>query len=454
MNPRLALYLMPSFAVLATAVIVLGPGRERPAFGARVWGLPAEGAKSTALRISTMEREFGADRALAVTDLTVTLSQGGKVLGSWFGDSGEDGIAEATIALQEGLSGAIDARVTRGQAVLADGPIQVQPSQRVNVARSFAAGKNQGLVWIQVDVEGGVLAAPFPGLMRVHVSRDGPPVPAAKLVVAVTGADVEGAPGGTRELTADAGGNATLRLTPTWHAVEVKVEATDPRSDPPVKGTWDGGLTVKPGAMTLSPAGTREGDGWVPAGFEVRSPVPRDRAYVSVMTWRGRVFGAVVPLSPDGKGFHRGTLTVPSALRGEVAAVTVAGDAEEQGAGTVAWPLQSVDAVFATPAITRLLDGVPLAERAEKKRASTARLVSVGVAFAAALFEAVLLVLYSRESQRRLSAHLEAQIEDLSEREAAARIAAAPGSRAFMLVTAIGLVVLGFGAVAAFAIVK
>ena len=36
MAGRRALYLMPSFAVLATAALVLGPGRERPAVGARV----------------------------------------------------------------------------------------------------------------------------------------------------------------------------------------------------------------------------------------------------------------------------------------------------------------------------------------------------------------------------------------------------------------------------------
>jgi hypothetical protein len=63
-------------------------------------------------------------------------------------------------------------------------------------------------------------------------------------------------------------------------------------------------------------------------------------------------------------------------------------------------------------------------------------------------------VLYSRESQRKLAAHMAQLSEDAEERAAASRMTAAPLSRAITLVAAIGLVVLGFGAVAAFAIVR
>ena len=95
--PRGALYLLPSMAVLATAALVLGPGRERPAIGVRVWGLPTEGGKAAALRLETMERQFGSDQAVSVEPLEVTVTQGGKTLGTWKGRSGEDGVAEAVI---------------------------------------------------------------------------------------------------------------------------------------------------------------------------------------------------------------------------------------------------------------------------------------------------------------------------------------------------------------------
>src|SRR5262245_35807770 len=85
------LYLMPSMAVLATAALVLGPGRERPSIGARVWGVPAEGGRAIALRIETMERQFGSDQAVSVDPLEVTLTQGGSRLAAWTGRSGEDG---------------------------------------------------------------------------------------------------------------------------------------------------------------------------------------------------------------------------------------------------------------------------------------------------------------------------------------------------------------------------
>ena len=202
---------------------------------------------------------------------------------------------------------------------------------------------------------------------------------------------------------------------------------------------------MKPGALWLSLDRAKP---------SVVSPVSRDRAYVSGIGDRGRVFGAVVPLAKNPSGLFEGALAADELTRHGVRAVTVAGDVQELGPGTVTWPLGSTEAVASAPRVELLLDGVPLAERLEKKRAASARLASAGVAFVAALFEAVLLVLHSRASQARLAAHLAEASEDAEDRTAAARMTASPLDRMFTLVVAVGLVLLAFGAIAAFTIVR
>lgn len=446
--PRAALYLMPSMAVLATAVLVLGPGRERPAVGARVWGVPAEGARAAAFRLETIERQFGSDQVLAIDGLELSVEQGGRRLAAWSGASGGDGVAEAPFETAEPLSGAIDVRVTRGRTLLAEGAIAMRSVPAPAFERRAAEGATKGPIALRVEIGRGILAAPFLGTLLVRATREGKAAAGLVLRPKVEGAQLFQM---GHQTTTDLNGEATLRIQPTWHSVELQIEATDPASapgaapEPRETSTWDGSLPVKPGAIWLSLDRAQR---------TVVSPAPRDRAYVSGLSDRGRVFGAVVPLVKNEAGLFEGTLPVEDLARLRVQAVTVAGDLQEVGSGTVTWPLEGTAAVVNAPRVELLLDGVPLAERLEKKRAGSARLASVGVALVAAVFEAVLLVLYSRASQARLAAHLARASEDADDRAAAARMTASPASRMFTLVTAVGLVVLAFGAIAVFAIVR
>ena len=440
--PRGALYLLPSMAVLATAALVLGPGRERPAIGVRVWGLPTEGGKAAALRLETMERQFGSDQAVSVEPLEVTVTQGGRTLGTWKGRSGEDGVAEAVIEVAEPLAGQIEVRAASGGRALAQGAVALRPAKAIQFERRMAEGKADGEIALRVEIARGVLASPFAGVVRVTGAKDGQPA-GGLVTVTVTGADLD--PESQRGLRLDANGEASIVLTPTWHAVELTVGASSAREDGAPSGGWQGGLPVQPGALWMKLRGDVA---------EVQSPVPRDRIYVSALGEKGRVFGAIVGLARDEKGVFGGTLPMGEVTRLGAVALTLAGDAQELGSGTVTFPLASTLAVAAPPRVELLVDGVPFAEKIEKKRAGLARLVSVGVAFVAALFEGILLVLYSRASQAKLAAHLAEAAEDADDRAAAKRMTAAPASRALTLVLLVGLVVLGFGAVAAFAVVR
>lgn len=442
MASRVALYVMPSFAVLATAALVLGPGRERPAVGARLWGLPADGGTRAAWRIETFERQYGSDRAVAVDPLDVSVSLGRERIASWTGRSGDDGIAEAELAKSTApLSGPIEVTITSGRQVLGTGPIPQRPAPPLTLEKRTVEGTASGPTRLTVSVERGVLASPFPGALRVVAMRDGQPAEGVILTPTANGADVLLT---DMQVTTNASGEARFTLLPTWHAVELKIEAKDPRADPP-KSTWEGGLPVQPGALYLGASRPIA---------DVLSPVPRDRIYVSALGSGGRLFGAIVALSKNEAGLYQGKLDTTPMTRLGAEAVTLAGDSQELGSGTVTWPLDSPWAVASPPRVELLYDGIPSAVKREQDRAFRARIASVGVAFLAAVLEVILLVLYSRESQRRLAAHLAQLGEDEGERAAASRIAAAPASRAIMLVMAVGLVLLGFGAVAAFSIVR
>ncbi|MBK8256505.1 MAG: hypothetical protein IPK82_28030 [Polyangiaceae bacterium] len=444
MAPRWLLYVTPTLAVCATAMLVLGPGRERPAIGARVWGIPAPGSKAFALRIETVEREFGADRTLPVENLTVEVSQPGKILGSWQGSSGPDGIAEALVPLTEPLPAQTDIAITRGKTWLARGPIHTTVASPLAFERHAVEGITQGDLAIRVEVDRGVLAAPFWADLVIAVSRGGEPALNASVRGVIEGAEV-GSKGPT--CVTDGKGKCTLQIRPMWHAVDLKVQAesdTDPVDTvPQAKGSWEGVLPVKPGALWLSPDLSL-----------VVSPVPRPRVYVSALTSAGRAAGWAVDLKRTDTGLFEAPLDAEAIKRIGATAVTVAGDPQEQGAGTVTWPAQGGGQVTAAPRVEMLFDGVPFAENLEKKRAGKARLASVGVVFAAGILEAVLLVLHSRAMQAALSAHLARASETAEDAAAASKMTASAATRAFTLVAAVGLVLLAFGAVAAFAMVR
>jgi hypothetical protein len=282
--PRAALYLMPSMAVLATAVLVLGPGRERPAVGARVWGVPAAGATKSVWRVETVERQFGADQTVPAGALELSVEQAGRRLAVWSGATGDDGVVEAPLEVSAPLAGSIEVQLRRGNTLLAQGPVALRAVAPPAFEARAVNGNAQGAITLRVEITRGVLASPFHGELRVRATRDGQPAASVTLRATAEGAQVF-EPGLLP--TTDARGEVTLRLQPTWHSVELHIEATQGQGDAQVKGSWDGTLPVKPGALWLSVD---------PARGSIASPAPRDRAYVSGLSEHGRVFGAVVPL--------------------------------------------------------------------------------------------------------------------------------------------------------------
>jgi hypothetical protein len=166
-------------------------------------------------------------------------------------------------------------------------------------------------------------------------------------------------------------------------------------------GAWRGTVPVIPGAMWLDPASN-------PDSLRIVSPVARPLAYVSVASAHARLYGAILPLAVDSRGFASAVLPVPwdrlGGLPEEPIWVVVSSDARETGTGTTGWPLpgsqSAIDPFRREARVFRdsiLLDGMPRAEALERGRRRRARTIAVGTLAFSGLLEALLLFRAARD---------------------------------------------------------
>jgi hypothetical protein len=405
---RSAQYLVPLLAIAVAAAVLLGPGRSRPVVGARVWGLSSGEGRVIALRIETLGRAFGVDDPVPLGDLSVEVSQNDAVLGRFAGSTGPDGITEARVESATEVHGDIDLRVHHAQILLAEGRIARRPAEPLPAAGSTIRGAPTGELVIAVEAARGLLAAPFPETLQLSITTsDGGRAPGVTVEASGIGGEIDPA-----RFSVDDNGRATIQITPQAHSVELSLLASAPGGK---TGRWEQILPVVPGAIWLDPGpvGMSHGDSGENAAFRptfvLVSPVPRDRAYLSVISEQGRFFGAVVPLKRDAQGFFSGSVTPSFSWAGVKAAqAVVAGDPFERGVGTVAWPVIALQGKAGLRRVELLHDGLPPAQAREQARAWSVRKAGLFVIAAAAVFEVLLLVLLNRSAQRRLDAHLQA----------------------------------------------
>jgi hypothetical protein len=184
-------------------------------------------------------------------------------------------------------------------------------------------------VLVEVGAARGVLAVPFESalLVRALVSD------ARGELVALAGASLEVELTGAELLApaapTDARGRSRLPVRPEEHSVSLRLRVRGDGRE----GGWYGALPVRPGALL----GTRDG-----AQLIVRSPIPRAQAYVSWITRRERVAGALVPLAEDPDGTSSGRLALDPAtlsrLDAEPSWAVVSSEYDKRSAGAVGWP--------------------------------------------------------------------------------------------------------------------
>jgi hypothetical protein len=430
---RVATYVLPTASVVVAALVFLGPGARLPALGARVRGLPADGASTMAFRVEVVKALYDVVDSGGAHELVVEASAPGQTLRGWHGTTGPDGVVEAKVEGSAPIHGPVAIAVTAlapRKRLLAAGEVPLGRPPAIVVSGGRIHGtQTHGDLEVHVEATRGVLSAPFLETVRVSVvGSGGGSVPTTGAVIELSGAGIDVAP---TKATADGTGTAIFNIRPLAHQVELAavVRAGDKTA------SWEGTLPVVPGAMWLAPksgAGPRA----------LLSPAPRERAYVSFWTDAGRVGGAVVLLERDAQGFHAGEVAVPEAPGARVLFASVAGDPLEQGAGTVAWPLRPAEGAVSAPPLSLLLDGLPAAQEREWQRAWASRRAGLVLVGAAALAEVLLLLVQSRAAQRRLEQHLDEASGALPAADRARLLSAArehPGLRALLAVALVGL---------------
>jgi hypothetical protein len=435
---RVATFVLPTASVLVAALVFLGPGALRPALGSRVRGLPAEGTHALALRIEVVKALYDVVDGAGEHELLVEASAPGQTLRGWHGTTGADGVVEARVEGNAPIRGPVALAVTAlspRKKLLAAGEVSLDRPLVVPAQVGRIPGTTRGDLDIRVDATRGFLAAPFTEEVRVAVSSGGSAgAPAARAEIELSGVGIDVAP---PQATADERGRAAFNVKPLAHQVELAVVAHAGSAT----ARWEGTLPVVPGAMWLAPGSGRK-------TRALLSPVPRERAYVSFWSEDGRVAGAVVPLARDAQGFHAGELSIPEA-HGHILFASLAGDPLEQGAGTVAWPIEPPEGAMVAPPLALLLDGLPAAQDRERQRAWASRRVGLILIGAAAIAEVLLLLVQSRAAQRRLEEHLAEASGTLPEADRARLMDSAREHPLLRALLAVALVGLAFALVAA-----
>lgn len=394
---QIAVYVLPVVSVLLAAFVFLGPGALRAFTYARIRGVPAEGARTMALRLEVLRSVHDVAAPIAMSDLAVEASATGQALSSWRGATDQDGIADVVLQGSTPVRGRFALTVTGpapgGTRQLAGGEIALRRAAPAFVQLGSLRGAQSGDLEVRVDAARGLMASPFAETLRVSITKAGAPI-GKRIELTLSGAGAEITPD---HVTTGENGVATVRVTALAHHVDLVVVANAGEQ----RARWEGTLPIVPGALWIDPASVAAG-----GALAIVSAAPRARAYLSLWSEEGRVLGATVPLQRDDRGFYRGAAELPR-LDAKLVYATLAGDPLEQGSGTVAWPIRPPEgAVSGAPAMDLLMDGFATAKAREQKRAWAARRSGLVLLGLTALAEMLLLLVQARASQRRLEAHL------------------------------------------------
>jgi hypothetical protein len=212
-------------------------------------------------------------------------------------------------------------------------------------------------------------------------------------------------------------------------------------SDGGAKNDGSFGLAVVPGAFRASLQG---------GTLFVESPVPRQVAYVALVTEKERLAGARLELETQANGTSTARYPVPAGP--SPAYAVVSSDRDLRSPSAVGWPLEPPK--DGSPALTfdavdaLLLDGRPRASRHERLRRDRVRWTTAAFCSALLLIEMLLLIGLTRSSDRALDGHLAGAGVDDQEAE---RLAP---KRSSALLVALALVALGFLIVTLAAVLK
>jgi hypothetical protein len=433
---RWPLFALPVATVTVIALALVTGGAARPVRVARVWGGPTSGARvSVRAEVFDVIEERGAVHEAPVSGGQATLTlhaPGFDAVRSLPLDA--EGGAEVSFEPPESTR-PLELGVAQGGTEIAHGRIELEsgPWARAARRRGGWAFTRAGELEVQVAPARGALAVPFEEQLDVGVSRDALPVPNLHVHASATGARLA-----QSDAVTDARGRCEFGLAPDEHAVSLTLELAE--ASGALRASF--ALPVVPGAMRAS----KDRDALL-----IEAPVPRDVAYFAIVTQNERLFGGRAPLVPTPDGRSSARVPLPPLGSGQHFAV-VSSERDLRSSAAVGWPLEpaldgeperTFDAVEAL-----LLDGRPRAMLREARRRARVRWVVGAFSAAALTIELLLLVAFTRRSDRALDAHLEGAGIDSDE---ASRLAP---KRSPAVIIALLAVTLGFLVVALIGVLR
>ncbi len=465
---RRLLLAMPAVAAGIVLWAVLSTGWPAPVRIARVVGGPTLGTRVLAWQLSV--QRLAGERREPSPELAVRLLvDTGTEQAEWTGSTDLAGRVEARVRLATPLHGPAQVRVeTSAGELLAEGSVALDTETWRSEARrqgGWLPGRQQGALWLGVWPGEGTLAVPFSSELWVEVTRgpvsDGPRgtrlgdrrVAGAALQVELSGGELVTP---ATALHSDERGWLRLELRPQEHAILLQLharwtagsrdvlasEGPEPLALPPGapgspdSGEWFGALPVTPGALHAALDGSR---------LLVRSPIPRDLAYVSIVNEQHRLAGYIVPLQPDAEGGASAKVALEAELLardGELYAV-VSSEPDKRSPSAVGWRLRRP----AAPEVVHtfdvadqlLLDGTAgVLQREQRARLARRRVAAALLALTGAGMVALFALEARRSAQRAAAAPAELELR----------------SQRWWLALALGCLLLGMGALAYFGLLQ
>src|SRR5688572_10156739 len=269
--PPLELVILPLLTLLSLAFSMWSGREGERVVYARVWGGPP--VNGLALRLQVIEEEGGLQRGLAGQTFSVEAqsSSGASVREA---RTVEDGWVDVVLPLA-GSDERARLAVTGSTGMdlpLASGPIAWSSSawaDRATRVSGLVAADPNAQVPVGFRFEPPVFSAPFPGDVVLELS------PAKKeplsIRVEIAGARLLSSP----QLTLEPGQPERVRLEPLEHSIALTAAIDGPAG--PLRRTVT--IPVRAGSLTAHARGDH---------LIISSPVPRARAYYSVVTPRGR----------------------------------------------------------------------------------------------------------------------------------------------------------------------
>jgi hypothetical protein len=347
---RRLLLALPAMAVAIVLWAVLTAGWARPVEVARMFGGPTRGGTSASWLVLVEHLDAGQRSPSPGRSLRVRASAGAQNA-SWTGKTDGSGLAEVRLELARPLDTDPLVRIEAGDgAVLAEGVVALSGENWRSSAQRRGGwlpgqqlpGQADSGLWLRVAPSEGTFAVPFSSELVIEVTQ-GPALAAASggLVSGaqpVGGATLElelsGAEPATARARSDAQGRARVELRPEEHAIVLRLNArASLPGAPELAGQWYGALPVTPGALHAELDGTR---------LLVRSPIPRDVAFVSLVDSERRLAGYVLELTPDADGARASVELSPpllQRLQNEDVFAVVSSQPDKRSASSVGWPL-------------------------------------------------------------------------------------------------------------------